>query len=143
MLFSLLRVGARFWESSPPLYFREITPLRLDSSSLAEQICFELIFNLSRNLPNFMIAGQMGNFVSKNRPQEQILHPLHFPMDSWPAAVVLAQTTFFIFVCMFRRKQREDKEQGWQIWHPNWVRLAPNETNLGLFKISFSTFWLD
>ena len=24
----------------------------------------------------------------------------------------------------------------------NWVRLAPNGTNLGLFKISFSTFWL-
>ena len=23
---------------------------------------------------------------------------------------------------------------------PNWVRLAPNGTNLGLFKISFSTF---
>ena len=27
--------------------------------------------------------------------------------------------------------------QGCQIWHPNWVRLAPNWTNLGLFKISF------
>ena len=26
--------------------------------------------------------------------------------------------------------------------HPNWVILAPNWTNLGLFKISFSTFWL-
>ena len=26
-----------------------------------------------------------------------------------------------------------------QIWHPNWIRLAPNGTNLGLFKISFST----
>ena len=25
---------------------------------------------------------------------------------------------------------------------PNWVRLAPNGTNLGLFKIRFSTFWL-
>ena len=24
---------------------------------------------------------------------------------------------------------------------PNWVRLAPNGTNLGLLKISFSTFW--
>ena len=33
-------------------------------------------------------------------------------------------------------------QHGWQIWHPNWVRLAPNGTNLGLFKISFSTFWL-
>ena len=32
--------------------------------------------------------------------------------------------------------------QGWQIWHPNWVRLTPNGTNLGLFKITFSTFWL-
>ena len=32
--------------------------------------------------------------------------------------------------------------QAWKIWHPNWVRLAPNWTNLGLFKISFSTFWL-
>ena len=32
--------------------------------------------------------------------------------------------------------------QGGQIWHPNWVRLAPNGTNLGIFKISFSTFWL-
>ena len=32
--------------------------------------------------------------------------------------------------------------QGGKIWHPNCVRLAPNETNLGLFKISFSTFWL-
>ena len=26
---------------------------------------------------------------------------------------------------------------------PNWVILAPNRTNLGLFKISFSTFWLE
>ena len=32
--------------------------------------------------------------------------------------------------------------QGWQIWLQNWVRLAPNGTNVGLFKISFSTFWL-
>ena len=24
----------------------------------------------------------------------------------------------------------------------NWVRLAPNATNLGILKISFSTFWL-
>ena len=32
--------------------------------------------------------------------------------------------------------------QGCQIWHPSWLRLAPNGTNLGLFKISFSTFWL-
>ena len=32
--------------------------------------------------------------------------------------------------------------QGCQIWHPKWVRLAPNGTNLGLFKISFSTFSL-
>ena len=28
---------------------------------------------------------------------------------------------------------------GWQTWHPNWIRLALNGTNLGLFKISFST----
>ena len=26
--------------------------------------------------------------------------------------------------------------QGCQIWHPNWVRSAPNGTNLGLFKPS-------
>ena len=32
--------------------------------------------------------------------------------------------------------------QGCTIWYPNWVRFAPNGTNLGLFKISFSTFWL-
>ena len=25
---------------------------------------------------------------------------------------------------------------------PNLVRFAPNNTNLGLFRISFSTFWL-
>ena len=25
---------------------------------------------------------------------------------------------------------------------PKWVRLATNRTNLGLFKISFNTFWL-
>ena len=25
---------------------------------------------------------------------------------------------------------------------PNWARLAPNGTNLALFKISFSSFWL-
>ena len=36
----------------------------------------------------------------------------------------------------------EPDRQGCQIWHSNWVRLAPNGTNLGLFKISFSTFWL-
>ena len=28
--------------------------------------------------------------------------------------------------------------QGCPIWHPNWVRLAPHGTNLGLLKISFS-----
>ena len=32
--------------------------------------------------------------------------------------------------------------QGYQSWHPNWVRLARNGSNLRLFKISFSTFWL-
>ena len=32
--------------------------------------------------------------------------------------------------------------QGCQIWHSNWVRLATNGTNLGLYKISFSTFWI-
>ena len=32
--------------------------------------------------------------------------------------------------------------QGWQIWYSNWVRLARNGTNLEIFKISFSTFWL-
>ena len=32
--------------------------------------------------------------------------------------------------------------RGCQIWHTNWVRLAPNGKNLGLFKISFSTSWL-
>ena len=31
--------------------------------------------------------------------------------------------------------------QGSNICYPNWVRLAPNGTNLELFKISFSTFW--
>ena len=33
-------------------------------------------------------------------------------------------------------------DQKYHIWQSNWVRLAPNGTNLGLFKISFSTFWL-
>ena len=32
--------------------------------------------------------------------------------------------------------------QEYEIWQPNWVRLAPNRTNLVLFKISLSTFWL-
>ena len=32
--------------------------------------------------------------------------------------------------------------QGGQILHSNWIRLAPNGTNLGICKISFSTFWL-
>ena len=32
--------------------------------------------------------------------------------------------------------------QGDQICHTNWVRLARNETNLRLFQINFSTFWL-
>ena len=31
---------------------------------------------------------------------------------------------------------------GMSKFSPNWFRLAPNGTNLGLFKISFSTFWL-
>ena len=31
--------------------------------------------------------------------------------------------------------------QGCRIWHLSCVKLAPNETNLGFFKISFSTFW--
>ena len=33
-------------------------------------------------------------------------------------------------------------DQGCEFWHLNWVRLAPNGINLGLFKISLSTFWL-
>ena len=33
--------------------------------------------------------------------------------------------------------------QGSQILYPNWVRLDPNGTNLGLFKISISAFLLD
>ena len=32
--------------------------------------------------------------------------------------------------------------QGYQVWHPNQVRLAVNRPNLCIFKISFSTFWL-
>ena len=32
--------------------------------------------------------------------------------------------------------------QGFQIWHPNRVILAQIATNLGLFNINFSTFWL-
>ena len=31
------------------------------------------------------------------------------------------------------------EERGGQIWHPNWVRLAPNGTNVGFAKVSFST----
>ena len=27
--------------------------------------------------------------------------------------------------------------QGWKIWHPNWVRLASNGTNLGLLRSLF------
>ena len=33
-------------------------------------------------------------------------------------------------------------QQGCRIWHPNWVTLASNGINVGLFKISFSTFWI-
>ena len=29
-----------------------------------------------------------------------------------------------------------------RIWQPNCVRLAPNGTKLGIFKIGLSTFWL-
>ena len=32
--------------------------------------------------------------------------------------------------------------QGCQMWHSNCVRFVSNRTTLGLFKISFSTFWL-
>ena len=35
-----------------------------------------------------------------------------------------------------------DSHQESQIWYPNWVRLAPNGTNMGLLKISFITIWL-
>ena len=34
-----------------------------------------------------------------------------------------------------------NKDQECQIWHPNWVRLAPNGTNLGFFKINFRDKW--
>ena len=33
-------------------------------------------------------------------------------------------------------------KQGCQICHPKRFRFVPNGTNLGHFKISFSTFWL-
>ena len=36
---------------------------------------------------------------------------------------------------------KQVSQKGCQIWHPNWVRLAPNGIKLGLLKISFSTFW--
>ena len=35
---------------------------------------------------------------------------------------------------------RMDLVTGMLVVAPNWVRLVPNGTNLGLFKISFSTF---
>ena len=38
--------------------------------------------------------------------------------------------------------QRGCYRLGCQIWHPKWVRLAPNGTNLRLLKIRSSTFWL-
>ena len=42
---------------------------------------------------------------------------------------------------LYSRQSCDIGKQGCQIWHPNWVRCAPNWTNLGLFKICFSTFW--
>ena len=41
--------------------------------------------------------------------------------------------------CTFVRK-RGNSHATTLIWHPDWVRLAPNGTNLGLFKIRFSIF---
>ena len=34
-----------------------------------------------------------------------------------------------------------DIPAGCQICHPNWIRLAPNETNLGFFKDQFQYYF--
>ena len=52
---------------------------------------------------------------------------------------------YFLNQIIFNYKKRKNPCQvhhGCQISHPNCVRLASNWTNLGLFKISFSAFWL-
>ena len=54
------------------------------------------------------------------------LHYLVFPWTLWMANFVCCVSSTPVHGC--------------QIWHPNLVRLAPNGTNMGLFKISFSTF---
>ena len=38
--------------------------------------------------------------------------------------------------------RRRYEEQRCQIWHPNWFRLAPNETNLWFLKDQFQYIWL-
>ena len=44
--------------------------------------------------------------------------------------------------CLKSYLSKHTANKGCQILHPNWVRLAQNGKNRGLFKISFSTLWL-
>ena len=68
--------------------------------------------------------GYIFNTIVVNRGMAESLKD-NFPEDG-DLAVVLSH----------------EGHQGCQIWHPNCVRLASNGTNLGIFKISFNTFWL-
>ena len=52
----------------------------------------------------------------------------------WPTLVSMA-TTSVTWAAIDYWSQLFFLNQGCQMWHPNWLRLAPNGTNLGLFKI--------
>ena len=58
---------------------------------------------------------------------------LSISMQIWPTK----RRTCDPCICLSARLPTDDK-QGCQICHQNWVRLAPNGTNLGLFKINKS-----
>ena len=57
--------------------------------------------------------------------RDPLLPPAPAPRGCWPGDCSTGQQV--------------SHSQGGKIWYPNWVRLAPNGTNLGLFKISFIT----
>ena len=61
--------------------------------------------------------------------------------QAWgPGATVTTGLTAVTSSMSGQSSRREDQRHRCQIWHRNWVRLAPNGTNLWLFEISFITF---
>ena len=84
------------------------------------------IFIVSRHLQVDLSTKEK---IDRKQQKLEYFQPRPRQLTDWHYCVKL------ILACL-------EHERGCQVWVQNQVILAPNGTNLGLFKISFSTFWL-